>query len=938
MGINFFEAYFNEQVLNPTGDTQVCCPFPHQIGDKQYYEVNPSAGVNLDKNVFHCFSCGKAYSEISFAAEILQTSYNNAAKFVDILHHADHIEKWNYAEKNLEQIQKVKDYIINNLYITPQVIKELHIGCSSSSDVIKFTIPIIMYDHIVDKTTYQPKQTPKYIRTTNSLSGLICPFDIWIKSKKSRPTLICAGEKDMLIARSKGFNAITFTGGEMNTPTMFLNQFNDRPVYIIYDNDEAGKLGSQKLAIALRRHTKSTHIVDLSQTCINKGEDLWDYFCKYNKTKEDLIQLLKETPEFTEEELIQLDKQLNPLIPLSESIKPQNINKTLKSYIQVIATIDTAFAAPTFITALKKDSMNSDTLQVGETRTWSLNDNNYKDLFYMIDSNLKEKAIDLYIKTNLLGIPQKEQGIDIKKEARATIHKCTVTEFNENFNSNQTIELIAFSINNKLETGKKYIATYKIVPHPQDGQKLIMVIKDVEESDDFLTKFKITDEVKESLKKFQKQDTVANKVNELIQYAKGIVQADYNETLLKVIDIWFHSALQFSVGTMKDIRGYIDALVIGESRIGKSSTVTAFQEMYGVGKIVSLAGASATPAGLIGGSNKTTGGAYQTRAGIIPQNNRGAVIFEELIKCKSDLIKELTDIRSSNLVRISRVNGTIVLPAYVRMLTLTNSKTKDNVPRPITSYPNGISILTDIIGTPEDIARYDMIAIFGFEADKQIDPFYEPPQPLPQKDYQNRIRWIWSRTQDQIYISKSIYQYTVRMANDINNEYGTFINIFGVEAWKKILRIAVAIAGYVCSTDENFEEIIVTEEHVDEAIKLLLELYDNKTFKLKEYVQDEKKNNIVSEDDIKTMQEIWGVNPILVNYLIKNPETNQSNLQLVCGLNKDDFVRLAYKLISCNLIRIEKSAIFTTNKFNLCFNKIDQNVSVNKEVIFKYED
>jgi hypothetical protein len=466
-----------------------------------------------------------------------------------------------------------------------------------------------------------------------------------------------------------------------------------------------------------------------------------------------------------------------------------------------------------------------------------------------------------------------------------------------------------------------------------------MVIKDVEESDDFLTSFKVTPEIITSLKKFQvnQGQSVQDKLNELIELAKGIVNADYNTTLLKVVDIWYHSVLQFSVGRIKDLRGYIDCLLVGESRIGKSSTVAAFQKMYGLGKIVSLAGSSATSAGLIGGSNKVAGGAYQTRAGVIPQNNKGAVIFEELIKCKADLIKELTDIRSSNKVRIHRVNGSIELPAYVRMLTLTNSKTHDGVPKPISSYNNGISILTDIIGTPEDIARYDMIAIFGFEANKEIDPFYEPPIPLPQIDYQNRIRWVWSRTQEQIYITSKVYQYAVQQANSLNTTYGTFINIFGVEAWQKIMRIAIAIAGYLCSTDENFEEIIVTEDHIDEACKLLIELYDNETFKLRQYVEDEKSCNALTNDDICVLEEIWRTSSLLLDYLSKNNQTTKTNLQMASGIGNDDFNRIIHKLARQNLIRIDKAFIFTTNKFTKGYNKIDRSIVIKREVVFNIE-
>lgn len=940
MSINFFEVIFNDTVLNFEGDTQVCCPFPHKAGNTEYYETNPSAGVNLSKNVFHCFSCGRAYSETSFAAEILKTSYENASKFVTALHTAEHLDTWKYAEKNIQNdsIQK----LIEKLQISPKVIKELHVGFAGGGKD-EITIPIVLFDYIMDKVTYRPNQHPKYIRKTKSISGLPCPYDLWKISDKTRPTLVCAGEKDMLIARTHGFNAISFTGGENNTPTMFLNEFEDRDVFIIYDNDETGRMGSKKLALAIRKYAKSVHIVDLSSVCVEKGEDLWDFFCKYQRTKEDLIDIMENTLEYTEEEFQRIKREVYPVLPLAEAMRPQNLNRVLKSNIQVIATIDSVYTAPTIITGQKTkvdEDEKDPTMKQGDERNWCLNETNYKELFYMIDSNLKEKAIEKYIKTDLLRIPEKEKHILVKKDAKIPIFKCIITDTVESYSNNSSVEFVAFSLNKKLENGKKYIATYKLVPHPQDGQRIIMVIKDVEESDDFLTSFKVNDDIITSLKKFQVSEgqTASEKLNELIELAKGIVNADYEETLLKVVDIWYHSVLQFSVGRMRDLRGYIDGIIVGESRIGKSSTVAALQKMYGVGKIVSLAGSSATTAGLIGGSNKMAGGAYQTRAGVIPQNNRGAVIFEELIKCKTDLIKELTDIRSSNKVRIARVNGSIELPAYVRMLTLTNSKTHDGVPKPINSYPNGISLLTDIIGTPEDIARYDMIAIFGFEATKEIDPFYIPPEPLPQVDYQNRIRWVWSRTQEQIYITQTVYQYTVRQANDLNKQYGSFINIFGVEAWQKIMRIAIAVAGYLCSTDETFEQIIVTEEHVDEAIKLLLELYDNPTFKLKEYVEEEKKCNTLTQEDLDVLEEAWKTSSILLDYLFKNPQTTKVNLQMVSGVDNDRFNRIIYKLAKQNLIRIDKSFIFTTNKYTKGFNQMDRSVVIHQEVVIKLDD
>ena len=199
--------------------------------------------------------------------------------------------------------------------------------------------------------------------------------------------------------------------------------------------------------------------------------------------------------------------------------------------------------------------------------------------------------------------------------------------------------------------------------------------------------------------------------------------------------------LEFNFGSSKNIRGYLDTIVVAESRVGKSSTAQALQQLYGLGVFTSLAGNSATVSGLIGGSNKVNGN-YQTRAGLIPQNHRGLVIFEELAKCNANIIKELTDIKSSNQVRIARVSGSVELPALVRMITLTNVKTEAGSIKSINSYPNGIEVLTDLIGTAEDIARFDLMLVMGDTGNEKIDPFWIAVEPLPTEVYRDRIHWI----------------------------------------------------------------------------------------------------------------------------------------------------------------------------------------------------
>ena len=927
--ISIYELIYPDVFFSTDGNTQVCCPFPHHTSDGQpYYEDNPSAGVDISKGLFHCFTCQRGHNEVSFTAEYLGTTQQKAQEFIKTLERSTELDTWKYAVQNLKENTEMQ-FLLDKLGISNQVAEEMQLGYKGNG----LSIPVILFGRIFDIVTYRPGQTPKYIRKPGSMSGLILPFDEWISCNKNK-TIICAGEKDMLIARSKGLNAITFTGGETNTPSLFLNMFEGKEVYIIYDNDDAGRIGSAKLAAALFKHAKAVYNVNLSQVCVDKGEDLWDFFMKYHKTKEDLIKIMQNTPKITQEQIKELDGIDTPLVSLHDATTPKYIGKMLRSNIQVVATTDTIFSMPTEITGTKGDTMlERDVVPPGTQKHWTLCEQNYKDMFYLIDSNLKESKIESYILSNLLYFPSKESGIQIKKRNNIPIYKSVVTDLVVNTSNTPLTEFTAYSINKRLENGKKYTITYKIVPHPQDGQRLIMVIKDVEESDEFIDSFKITQDVKDSLNKFRVQNgfTFEEKFNDTIQRVKGIVDADYNDLLLTVIDLWFHSALQIQVGKAT-IRGYLDTLLVGESRIGKSSTVTALQEMYQLTKTVSLAGTSATIAGLIGGSNKV-GGSFQTRAGLIPQNNKGGIVFEELVKCGSNIIKELTEIRSSNIVRITRVSGALELPAYVRMLTLTNPKTTNGVPKPISQYPNGIEILTDIVGTPEDIARYDLIAIFGFNAETQIDPFYTPPTPYAQIDYQTRIRWIWSRTPEQIIISKGIYTYLINQCNELNKEFDCFIKIFGIESWKKIIRLATAIAGYMVSTDPTYQKIIVEKEHIDKAIEIMRALYDNPTFKLKEFVAEERRFREFNEQDIEKLQLLYQKNNPVINLLSNSSSTTRTNLYSVSGLDAINFNRLIGELSVNNFIRMTAYDIIPTEKFFNTFKKIDKTIQINPEVI-----
>ena len=922
--MSFLNAYFD--VLDSTKEHPVLCPFDHYTANKiPYKETTPSAHVNTIDKLFHCKACNKGFNELQFIQEIFGCEYAKARK-LQITFETDECTK-DWEELNISEETKQRALALG---ISNTVIEELKIKTPpppANQDLILF--PVLMYGSLLDIRSYNPGHSPKITSRRGAVSGLIIPFDIWQTTNPNETTFICAGEKDMAVARSHGFNAITLTGGERALP-ICLNLFKNRKIIILYDNDDAGKQGAIALATELYAVTQKIKIVTkFHEICKEKGEDITDFFTKYNKTEQDLKEYIKDTPLFkpetTEEKLIK-ERSILPQLDLFQASQPQNINTLINTNIQVVATSEQTFLTPSKAVLEKfRISGNSDTLDLGTVKEWNLTADNLVDILHLIDNNFKEDDIRENLKV-CCKIPKKERCVNIKTLETKTVYKAYVTDLYETNDTDvQPMEYLCYSIGHKLESGKKYLVTHKLIPHPYKGGQLIMIVINATQACDSVTNFKLTPSVKQNLAVFRdiKCQNAEQKVHLIANRVKGLLGYDGNEQLIETIDLAFHTVLKFNFGTFQNIRGYLDTIIVGESRIGKSSTAETLKKTYGLGTFVSLAGNSATIPGLIGGSNKIATG-YQTRAGIIPKNHRGLIVFEEFGKCNQNIIAELTDIRSSNEVRIARVSGTITLPAMVRMISLTNVKPNGKTIKSIASYPNGISIITELVPTAEDIARYDLILILSERGNKPINPLRKPQEPYTEQQYRDRIRWIWSRTPEQIIFTDKCQEYIIQESNKLMEEFDSHIKIFGTETWKKLSRLAIAIAGYCVSTDDSFEKIIVNTTHVTAAVNFLKKLYDNPTFRFKEYVEHERKYSKTDDEATALLQDVYNKAPALIQALEQSACVTKNMLGAATGLENTDLNRQLNKLTKGLFIKIENFDIQPTERFRLTLPNINK--------------
>ena len=942
MQLNVFDEFIEEQYSkglidniypNEKGNVMVCCPFPHHDNtfNMDYYETKPSASINKDMGAFNCFVCGRHGNELEFAQmltglpkdeiikghlvqEELEDDYSNWEQ----LQHQDLLN-------DFDMLLKLKD-----LNITGQVIESVKLGKITN----KLATPVFVNGKLKNVARYNINKipnTPKVEYMPNSKTGDIVPFDLWKNNFNN--TVICEGEKDMLVARSYGMNAITLTGGSQSSiKPEYLENFRNRNVYIVYDNDDAGKTGSKKLYKQLIDYC-NVFITNISSVCKEEKEDISDFFNKYNKSREDFIYILENNSrQLTQNELkdIKTKTSLN-FSKLSDNIKNSIIKRNVRSSLQIIATCLDTFAIPEYAIFKLKDGIEADKRK---TVAWFLKDSS-GNFLELMEGKIKTKDIP-DILASICKLPKKWYdfyNLELGKEK--TIYKCVVTDEvkdNEEEKTNETtIDLYSFI---PLEIGNCYDLDYKLFPHPREGQKLIAVATNIRQTNYEFDKN--NDEYLKSLDKFKVTTTINDKINELYESARCHISPHshyLDKKMWFMMDLVFNSPLDITYNGK--IRGALDIFILGDTRTGKSEASKNLTKLYDFGEVIPLK--TATVASLIGGTDERL---KRTKLGALPRHHKELAVLEEFSGAPADFIKSLTEIRSSNIVKIYRVAGEVKAPCKLRMITISNPIAYGTNLAQLISYPNGIEPLNELIKSPEDIARYDAFMLITQQ------PLLDPNQnglkeelKIDEACYKVKSKWIKSLKSENVIISEELGNYIFSKSLELNNIFSCSFPVFGSETNKKIARLSSALACMLCNT-VDYENIIVTKEHVDVIVNFLKSIYDNNVFRLKDFAEEEKSFNIVVDKDTALLNDMYPKNVTLIDFLANNSRVGRNELVTISGLNKDNFTKVFNLLASRKFVKLDREQVIPTIKFrktyrllNKDFNLYDtENINPNKSM------
>ena len=295
-GLTVFDLVFPGLVM---GENTVLCPF--------HAEKTPSLQINTQDKIYHCFGCGAHGTENDFCMEYYGISRDQVSQFKDLLFNSDDVLDYEtFAREGDVQKSNFTYMELKNLGIPETLLDACKVGCevvdkhdpdtgavSFEPNIIstRLVFPVIVKNRVIDHRAYSMEKgvIPKSKSDSGVPAGLVLPYHLWIDDMSA--TIVCEGEKDMLFARANGYNAISL-GGCNNIPHAFLSNFKDRTVYIVYDNDNAGRAGAIKLASALYSVTKNIYIADISKYCPENKEDITDFFVKYKHTKDDFEEIV----------------------------------------------------------------------------------------------------------------------------------------------------------------------------------------------------------------------------------------------------------------------------------------------------------------------------------------------------------------------------------------------------------------------------------------------------------------------------------------------------------------------------------------------------------------------------------------------------------------------------------------------------------------------
>jgi MCM P-loop domain/Toprim-like len=692
-----------------------------------------------------------------------------------------------------------------------------------------YCIPVRLADDTLVNVRFYDPEPPEERRKIWSVPGHGSPmlYPLSQLLDDPREIVVCEGEMDALLTIQHGFRAITRTASATTWNPDWARYFKGRVVYICHDMDKAGQQGNQLVGHALAKVAKEIRVIQLPYKVTEKhGKDLTDFWHDHNATT---FRRLMEQARPVAVEVAPIDEA--PMeANLLDASNAENVGKPLTFPVTIKGRKDPGYSLPA------KVEFSCDVEEAERCSGCPLNAG-AKEISIPANDPMLLEMIDI-TKKQMNGVLKEYMGIACKRvtvhvQARQSVEvlfgrpSVDIAPSHDGAGDYKTIKITSSGKHDTMpNTTVQVIGSLYPNPRSQSNEFLAWQALPVRTSIDAYEPDAAT---LRALRRFQprKGQRPLHKLGLIAQEMALQVTQIYGRLYMHALmDLTWHSALAFNVGKEMHVsRGWLDTLIIGDTRTGKSEAAQRLSQHYLCGEVVACE--AATYAGIVGGVQQISN-SWTVTWGAVPLNDRRLVVLDEVGGLTREEIAKLSSVRSSGIAEIQMIAQERTR-ARTRLLWLANPRNCR-----MSDYTYGVQAIEPLIGNPEDIARFDLAMTVHSEdvsADEINKEHEAPPAKFDSEACHALIRWIWSRTPDQIVWTDDAKAALLAASVKLSQRYIEIPPLIqGANVRYKLARIATALAGRTFSCDQTYERLIVTKDHVEDAVLFVNSIYELPSF------------------------------------------------------------------------------------------------------------
>lgn len=911
------------------GEWRAFCP----IHEDPRQSKSSSASLNFNTGLWHCASakCGdggsirELYRVCRAAGKVTSPAMGkNKGNVIDLKTkekvEEDEPEKplptdkqIRYWTKTLLSKPNALRFITDERGINRASIREFELGWDGQ----RYTIPIRDEDgELRNIRRYKPKARSHAYKMISwgegHGTGRLMGFDL-LGDDSIQDVVLAAGELDYIIGRQHGLPTVTHTSGESVFKAEWAKWFKGKRVFVAYDDDKAGDRGATKVAQVLKGVAESVYRTKLN-TGIDGG-DITDYFVKLGGDTDSFLVLMKESETLWEGETEHVVPKAGRAVSVEES-QSVEYDEPLELTVMVAGKQTPPFIAPQKISATCDLAAGP----VCSTCPMAVHDGQmtaevHQDnvgLLEFVNAGNKRKQ-ELY--RGMIGA-KCIKHVDFRVDESYSIEELVVQPSIEH-RSEETETPITRKVYN--------IGTYKTpvnqlakivgqqTPDPNTqrgtfmGWQLDAVRSDIEN-------FEMTPGVYRRLTKFQpkKGQSVMDKCMRIARDLSANVTHIYGRELMHLAyDLVWHSVIQFDFAGKPLQKGWLECLILGDTRTGKSEAANALRKHYQAGVMLSCEGA--TFAGLVGGAQKMgRNDQWMVTWGALPLNDRRMVVLDEMSglmslgKESKGIIENMSSIRSEGRAIITKIANEET-SARTRIAWISNPSDRSR----LSDSPDGaLNSLRRLVRNPEDIARYDYVmAVANNEVDASVINSIDHVKVrhrYNQESCSALVMWAWSRKSDQVRWAPGAEEAVVRAAADVGSRYVADPPLVQAENIRiKLARLAVAFAARTFSTNAKGELLIVRKQHVKAAVEFLDAIYGTDAMGYQAYSRRVLRNLETAQEHRKACRKYLRNNPELLDVLrgIGGTTFRPRDFEEQAAMDRDSANMVVRKLVAWKMIR-----------------------------------